>query len=94
MGIMIKDKILNGSRLMKHRKCLRKRRTIFLRRRRTIFFRRRRTIFLRRRWTIFLRRRRAVLFISNIIFSWGRINKVGENIVWDVVFHHQWFIVS
>ena len=31
---------------------------------------------------------------KTIFFSWGRINKVGENIVGDVVFHHQWLIVS
>ena len=35
-----------------------------------------------------------MLFLSYIIFTWGKINEVGENIVGYVVFHHPWLIFS
>ena len=35
-----------------------------------------------------------MLFLSYIIFTWGKINEVGENIVGYVFFHHPWLIFS
>ena len=49
MGIRVRDNMFNGSRLMKHRKCRGRRRTIFPRIGRAIFPRRDRAIFLTRR---------------------------------------------